>query len=202
MYNIRKYKNTNLTFMILLFSFILQLFSFSNVENILGVNGPLTFNKTKFELALSGTPDKNLYLHAYLPNGEAIETYNQKMSLLLIETDTELEEIVTSKIKDLAEYKKKDRNAQYSSREIKNGAEYIVEYTKCDYNGPKINLVEYNVSKVKRINTNGGKKAILIYTYSWRSYDEETTQFLNSLKEFKEDFILEMSSTEMPSVSI
>jgi hypothetical protein len=185
-----------------LIHFLLNIFQpTDNPNNILGVEGPLLFNKSKFELIQSTKPDDNMYKQEYLPKNEAIESYNQKMSLLLIETDTELEDIVTSKIKDLSEYKKKDHNALYSSKEIKNGAEYIVEFTKCDYNGPKVTLVEYNVSKVKRINTNGGKKAILIYTYTWRSYDDETTLFLSSLKNFKEEFILEMSNTETPSVS-
>lgn len=173
-----------------------------SVENILGVEGPLVFNKTSFELNLSGHPDNNMYLQAYLPKNESIESYNQKLSLLLIETDTEIEEVISSKIKELSDYKKKDHNALFSSREIKNGAEYIVEFTKCDYSGVKVNLVEYNVSRIKRINTNGGKKAILIYTYSWRSYDEETTLFLATLKNFKEEFIAEMTTKEIPSVSI
>jgi hypothetical protein len=187
---------------IYILSFFINLVHFLfPVSDAIGVQGPLTFNKTKFELAVSLSPDDGMYVQSYLPKSEVIETYNQKMSILLIDTDKEIEEIVTKKTKDLAELKKLDHNTAFTSREINSGKEYIVEFTTCESEKNKIILVEYNVSKVQRIKTTSGKNAILIYTYTWRSYDDETTHFLATISSFKDEFITEMSSAIVPAVS-
>jgi hypothetical protein len=186
---------------LLILSFFINLFQINeNVADVLGVQGPLMFNKTKFELAVSLSPDDGMYVQSYLPKSEVIETYNQKISILIIDTDKEVEEIITKKAKDLAELKKIDHNTAYSSREVNSGRDYIIEFTTCEYEGKKLNLVEFNISKVHKIKTASGKPAIVIYTYTWRSYDEETTQFLATIGNFKEEFITEMTHASIPDV--
>lgn len=182
-------------------SFIFNLFiSNANVGDALGVQGPLTFNKISFDLAESTKIDEKVYVQSYLPKNETMENFNQKLSILIIDTDKEIEEVVLKKTKDLAELKKIDHNTSFSSREINSGKEYILEYTTCEYANKKLNLVEYNVSKIHRIKTLSGKNAVMIYTYSWRSYEDETTLFLSTLDRFKEEFIADMTHTPVPAV--
>ena len=83
-------------------SFLISFFgSYKNIDDLIGVKGPLVFNKTEFQLSLSGQPEKNLTLHVYLPKGEDLDTYNQKVSLIVLDTKKDVDGVIKAKLKDL-----------------------------------------------------------------------------------------------------
>ena len=67
-------------------------------QNVLGVAESIKFAKTEFKLALSGVPENGMYMHIYLPEGEDVVNYNEKLSLMVIQTDTTASQIVRKKI--------------------------------------------------------------------------------------------------------
>jgi hypothetical protein len=190
--------------MILYFiSFLATFFNFQgDVDDLLGVKGPLQFNKSDFNLYLSGQPEKNMTLHVYLPKGEDLDNYNQKMSLIVLNTKKDVDGVIKDKLKELATHKKTDFNCSYSNSDLVEGKESIVEYLKSESNGKKLSEAEYTISRVKWLSDNDQGNYILIYTYSWRTYEAEAVDMIKNLKSYKADFIQEMSKLELPVVKV
>lgn len=180
----------------------LHFFSLVDVADLIGVKGPIHFHKTEFELALSGNPDNGMYLHVYLPKGENIETYNQKMSILVIKSNKDINEIIKSKLKDLALRKKKDFNCQYSNNELIEGKEFLVEAITTESNDKSVSEAEYTLSRVTHLESTDTEHTILIYSYSWRTYDSESQDLLKNIHSFKQDYIEEISKATLPVVKI
>jgi len=171
-----------------------------NVENLLGVNGPLTFNKTEFNLSLSGKPEKNMVLHVYLPKGEDLDNYNQKTTLILLNSKKDIDGVIKDKIKDLAQRQKLDFNCTYSVQEMVEGKESMIEYVQTESDGKKLSEAEYSLSRVKWLSENDNGNYILIYTYTWRTYDAEAQDMIKNIKSYRTDFLNELSKKELPEV--
>lgn len=175
---------------------------YQNVDDLLGVKGPLSFNKTEFHLALSGHPEKGMSLHTYLPKGEDLDNYNQKISLIVLYTKKDINGVIKSKLKDLATRQKTDFNCTYSTHDILEGKETIVEYVQTEGKDKKLSEAELNISRLKWLSDSDDGNFILIYTYSWRTYDDEAVDMIKNIKTYKSDFVQELSKKEMPSVRI
>lgn len=184
-------------------SIILGLFSFQeNVNDLLGVAGPLQFNKSDFHLYLSGQPEKNMTLHVYLPKGEDLDNYNQKVSLIVLNTKKDVDGVIKDKLKDLAIRKKTDFNCTYSNLDLVEGKESIVEFIQTEVNGRKLSEAEFNISRVKWLTDTDHGNYILIYTYSWRTYDDEAVDMVKNINTYKADFIQEISKKELPEIKV
>jgi hypothetical protein len=184
-------------------SIILGLFSFQeNVNDLLGVKGPLQFNKSDFQLYLSGQPEKNMTLQVYLPKGEDLDNYNQKLSLIVLNTNKDVDGVIKDKLKGLATRKKTDLNCNYSVTDVNDGKESIVEFIQTEGSGKKLSEAEFNISRVKMLSSNDKGNYLLIYTYSWRTYEAEAVDMVKNIATYKSDFILELSKKEMPEVKM
>lgn len=173
-----------------------------NLEDLLGVKGPLQFNKTDFHLYLSGRPEKNMTLHVYLPKGEDLDNYNQKLSLTLLNTKKDVVGVIKDKIKALAARQKTDFNCKFSSRDLVEGKETIIDYTQSESDGKKLSEAEINVSRVKWLSDHDNGSYILVYTYSWRTYDAEAVDMIKNINSYKVEFLQEISQKEVPQVKI
>lgn len=184
-------------------SLILGLFSFQeNVNDLLGVAGPLQFNKSDFHLHLSGKPEKNMTLHVYLPKGEDLDNYNQKLSLIVLNTKKDVDGVIKDKLKDLATRKKTDFNCTFSNQDLVEGKESIVEFIQTEVNGKNLSEAEFNISRVKWLTDTDNGNYILIYTYSWRTYEAEAVDMVKNINTYKADFIQEISKKEMPEIKV
>jgi hypothetical protein len=184
-------------------SFLISILgSYENIDDLIGVKGPLVFNKTEFQLSLSGQPEKNLTLHVYLPKGEDLDTYNQKVSLIVLDTKKDVDGVIKAKIKDLVARQKTDFNCTYSAIDLVEGKEMLVEYIQTEMNGKKLSEAEFHISRVKWLTDHNNGSYMLIYTYSWRTYDEEATDMIKNIQTYKTEFIQELSKKEMPEVRL
>jgi len=184
-------------------SIFLQLFhSTENTTDLLGVQGPLQFNKTEFQLSLSGKPEKNMTIHIYLPKGEDLDNYNQKLSLLVINTKKDVDGVVKAKLKELTERQKLDFNCKFSANDLVEGKEMLVEYIQSETNGKSLSEAEYSVSRIKWLTDSDDGNYIMIMTYSWRTYEAEAVDMIKNLSTYKTEFIQEMSKKELPEVKL
>lgn len=184
-------------------SFLIKCLGFqSNIDDLIGVKGPLQFNKTEFHLSLSGQPEKNMTLHVYLPKGEDLDNYNQKLSLIVLNTKKDVDGVVKAKLNDLATRKKLDFNCNYSTQDIVEGKDVLVEYIQTETNNKKLSEAEFNISRVKWLTDHDNGSYLLIYTYSWRTYDEEAVDMLKNIQTYKLEFIQELGKKEMPDVRL
>lgn len=172
-----------------------------SAKDMIGVPGPLNFNKTSFELTLTEHPKSNVYIQMYFAKGENFDNYNQMLTLYLIDTTMVLEESMNRKLKELKDRKKSDLNCFYHITEDKDGKYFIIDYLTTETENRKLTSAEYNVFKYQTVQL-ANRTAILVYAYSWKSYDEESKQFINAINGFRNDFINEIISTKTPSVSL
>lgn len=189
---------------ILLSCIILQSFTTVTTDPIdrIGVKGPLTFDKTAFNLAWSSNPNKGYYVQEYLPKGEKVENFNQMLSIQLLEADISFNDVVGQKLRELNDRKKTDPICNYQVIENPDAKEVIVDFLIGESKNDKMTIVEFNVYRYKQLELSEGKKAIILYFYAKRGYGEGITSFLQTLKTERTKYINEMIGTDIPKVSI
>ena len=182
------------------------LFSFTTISDNpvdrIGVKGPLEFNQTNFKLVWTDHPNDNYYIQEYLPDGEKVESFNQMLTIHLFDTDIETKDAVGQKVKELTERKKTDAVCNYQVTESPDGKEFIVDFLLGESKNDKMTIVEFNVYRYKQIEISKKKKAIIVYAYSKRSYGDEITNFFKTLKADRTNYLNQMISADIPSVTI
>ena len=97
---------------------------------------------------------------------------------------------------------KTDPICNYQVIENTDAKEFIVDFLIGESKNDKMTIVEFNVYRYKQLELPEGKKAIILYFYSKRSYGERITPFLQTLKTERTKYINEMIRTDIPKVSI
>jgi hypothetical protein len=182
------------------------LFAFTTLKekpiDRLGVKGPLEFNKVNFNLAWTDKPSNIYYIQEYLPEGEKLENFNQMLTIHLFDTDVKTKDAVGQKIKELTERKKTDAVCNYQVTESPDGKEFIVDFLLGESKDDKMTIVEFNVYRYKQIEISNKKKAIIVYAYSKRSYGDDITNFFKTLKADRTNYLNQMISAEIPTVTV
>lgn len=190
----------------LLIGVSILLLSFNKLENNpvdkLGVAGPLSFNEKTFKLAWTDHPTDSYYIQEYLPEGETTAHFNEMLTIHFFNTNIKLKDAVKQKINELNERKKTDGVCNYLITESPDGKEFIVDFLLGESEGDAMTTVEFNVYRYKQIEVSKKQKAIVVYAYSKRSYGDEITNFFKTLKNDRMEYINQMISAEIPSISI
>ena len=153
----------------------------------IGVTGPLTFNKTAFNLAWTSKPTDTYYIQEYLPKNETAEHFNQMLSIFLLAADIKPSDAVQQKINELNDRKSPDKK------------EYMVDFVLGD---SKTDVEEFNIYRYKQIDLGNKGKALLVYAYSKRAYGNAITPFLKNLKSDRTNLLNVMSTSEIPTIKI
>ena len=188
-----------------LFILITVLSSFifsSNPVDKLGVEGPLTFNKTSFNLAFSDKPNESYYIQEYLPTGEKSENFNQMLTIHLFNTDIELKNAVQQKVKELNKRKRTDLTCKYMINESPDGKEFMIDFLLGESKSNEMTIAEFNIYRYKQIDINEKGKGVLVYAYSKRAYGDDIISFYKNLKTDRTALLNEMISSKMPVVQI
>ena len=190
----------------LLVSLSLFLLSFTiftdTTDDRLGVKGPLEFNDVKFNLAWSDKPSEMYYIQEYLPEGEKLESFTQMMTIHLFVTDIKTKDAVQQKIKELNKRKKTDAVCNYEVTESPDGKEFMLDFLMGESKNDEMTIVEFNVYRYKQIEISNNKKAIIVYTYTKRSYGEDITDFFKTLGDDRTNYLKQMISADIPTVKI
>ncbi len=184
---------------------LLVLMSFTKTANDavdrIGVKGPLTFNKTIFNLAWTSKPTDDYYIQEYLPDSENVDHFNQMLTIYLLKSDSKLKSAVNQKVKELEERKKTDASCNYMVTESPGAKEYMVDFILGEFKDDKMTVLEFNIYRYKQVDLGNGKKGILAYAYSRRTYDDITTVF-KALREERITLLNTMIAYEMPAITI
>ena len=183
-------------------SILLFAFTANNVTDYLSVAGPLKFNQTDFELKWSDKPNDNYYIQEYLPKGENLSDFNQMLTIHLFDTDIKLKDAVSQKVKELNKRKETDAVCNYQVTESPDGKEFIVDFLLGESKDDKMTIVEFNTYHYRQIELSKKHKAIAVYAYSKRSYGDDITDFLKTLKDDRNSHLNEMISLKKPAISL
>lgn len=170
-------------------------------EDRINVKGPLKFSDLNFDLAWSARPSDAYYIQEYVPAGESVENFHQMLTIHLFNVGIDPRDAVQQKVQELERRKTTDVVCNYAVTESPDGKEFIVDFLLSESKAEKI-VAEFNVYRYKQVDLGPGKKGILVYAFSKRSYGDQVTDFLKSLKTARSAYLNQMISAEMPVVSI
>lgn len=185
-------------------SIVLMSFSAINEEPIerIGVNGPLEFNTTDFLLAWTAHPNENYYVQEYLPKNETVDHFNELLTVHVFVMDVSVDAGIQQKINELTKRKETDKACNFNVLKSPDGKESILDCLLSTQKNDKIDVVEFVIYRYKQIELKNNKKALLIYAYSKRSYDEKIMAFLKNLKNERMTLLNVMTAKKLPEISI
>ncbi len=191
-------KNIYLLIFLLLTSVTTQ----AQVIDRIGVKGPIEFNKTKFSLAWSEKPNPNYFVQEYLPKNETVEKFNELITVNVFVMDITVENAIQQKVNELTKRKETDKVSNFSVINSPDGKESILDcILSADKNG-ELDIVEFIIYRYKQIELENNQKALLIYSYSKRSYGKNITSFLKKLGNQRTELINIMISQELPKIEL
>lgn len=168
----------------------------------IGVKGPLSFNKTIFDLAWTSKPTNTYYVQEYLPHNENADHFNQMLSIFLLTEDVKAADAVQQKIGELEARKKMDLTCNYIVNQSPDGKEYMVDFVIGESKNDKMEIEEFNIYRYKQVSLANSKKGLLVYAYSKRAYGDDVTIFLKNLKTDRKNLLNSMVASEIPPVTV
>ncbi|MBQ8050347.1 MAG: hypothetical protein IJ197_02065 [Bacteroidaceae bacterium] len=168
----------------------LSMFSQETID-YLNVGKTIKFGKQKLSLAWSSHPVDYYYIQEWLPKGENFDNYSQMFTLSLHFSE-ELTPLIAAQNKaaELEERGKNDKICHYNI--LENGDEYIVDFLVSDTENGLVKIVEHDVHHYKQV-ISYGKKALQLTFISERSYGDDIMPFLQSLKDRRENVIMDLT---------
>ncbi|MBW4362826.1 hypothetical protein [Flavobacterium taihuense] len=190
----------------LLYLTTIILMSFSTIQNEpierIGIKGPIEFNKTVFSLAWSEKPNANYYVQEYLPKNETVEKFNELITVNVFVMDVSVENGIQQKVNELTKRKETDKVCNFSVINSPDGKESILDCILSSEKNGELEIVEFIIYRYKQIELENHKKALLIYSYSKRSYGENITPFLKKLGTERTDLLNVMIAKELPNIKL
>ncbi|MEO6000898.1 MAG: hypothetical protein ABIN89_28895 [Chitinophagaceae bacterium] len=187
---------------------ILTLVSFKIKDNTLQVKdyfaipGPITYNKTPFNLSWSDHPNDTYYRQGYIPANEKEQTYTKMISVEAVIGAVNIKDIVKAKTNELDQRKQIDPLTNYQVIVNKATGEYLLDFVVSQSIGDKKAVVEWNAYRYVTLKNIPGKKGILLFSYSKRGYGNGTTNFLKSLKTERSTEINNFAAYKVPDVKL
>jgi len=168
----------------------------------LSVPGPISFEKTDYNLVWTSHPLDNYYKQEYIERGDSVEKFKTLILLDLITGNTKIKDVVAIKIAELKKLKKTNPVVQFEVFE--NKGEYMLDFLVSENtpDGKLVSIVERNVYRYKTIVDNSGKKRVLLFGVSERSYGDDIDNFFAKLKTNRDDLINEVGTFKIPDITI
>ena len=174
------------------------------VQNLLGVQGPIVFEKTSFNISWSSHPSPNYYKHEYLAKGQKPNQYKEMFMIeFLADESASPKNLAMDKIARTNELKKTDPYAFAESlKEDKNGNDVIIDFILSDAKDKKVNIVEWNTYRYIKTTTKDGKKGLLLLAISRRGYGKSIPTFLSSIKSGKNTTVAALAKYKIPEITL
>lgn len=171
------------------------------VTDYLGIPGPVTLNKINYSLAWSSHPSSTYYKQEYIPAGEKVERFNKMILVEVLTGDAKPADLAAARINELNEMKKSNPMVNYEM--FQKDGEIIIDFLLSDNaaNG-KINILERNVYRYKAITDKSGKKGVMLFGASERSYGNAAEAFLIALKKNKSVLVNAVAAFVLPQVTL
>ena len=168
----------------------------------LGVGGPISFDKVNYNLAWTSHPADNYYKQEYLAKGDAIEKFKKLILLEILIGNTAVKDIVAAKISELKQMKLSNPLVQYEAFE--KGGEVILDFLVSQNvaDGKSVSIVERNVYRYKSLVEKTGKKGVLLFAVSERSYGNDIDRFLSNLKARRFDLVTLVGAFNIPAITV
>ena len=171
--------------------------------NYLNVSGPIVFNSSSYDFVWSSHPSPTYYKHEYLKKGETVQKFNTMVMVELLTGTTTPKDLVANKVAELKTMQSTNPYVQFETFFNKDSNEYILDFlvTANSADNKEITIAERNVYRYKVYSENG-KKGVLLFAVSTRSYGDNVTKFLQSLKGSRMDLVNKVKAFTVPAIVI
>lgn len=182
------------------------LMSFSTFQNEpverIGVKGPIVFKNTRFYLARAQRPNVDYYIQEYVPIDENVKRFNQLITISVLIRNVSLEGAVQQKAGELNKRMETDKVCNYSINKGPDGKDSIIDCVLSYEKEGEIAAAEFVIYRFEQIQLQEHANAILIYSYSKRSYETDIYDFFTSLPNARKELLNLMSLQELPKIRI
>lgn len=165
-------------------------------EDAIGIPGPIGFEETDFALAWTSNPAPTYFKQEYLPEGETVEAYNQMFMVDVLTEGATPESAAADMIAGLEQRKANDPVVNYDMVANDATGELILDFLLSDSSSGTI-IVEWNAYRYVPLG-NG----FALYAISRRGYDDEASQFIGDLKDWRGASIAALATMELPEVQL
>lgn len=168
----------------------------------LNVPGPILIDGKSHVLSWASNPSAGFYKQEYIPAGDDLNKFRSMVLLDVSVGNFQLKDIVSAKIAELKKMKESNPLVNYEIFQ-KNG-EYLLDFllSANAADSKTIDIVERNIYRYKIFTDRSGKKGILLFGVSVRSYGNDIDNFLKALKTGKATLLNEIAQYNIPAVSI
>jgi hypothetical protein len=170
-------------------------------KDYLNVPGPIKFDNVSYNLAWSANPVENYYKQEYITKGDSLERFNKMVLIDVLEDTLQVKDLVYMKINSLEKRKKEDAVVNYKLIQSPDSTEYIVDFVLSE-GTPKVDFVEWNAYRYTAFTGKSGKKGVLLFGISIRSYGNNVPDFFGSLRDTRDKIITELMNYKIPPVVI
>lgn len=173
------------------------------VTDYLNIPGPVVFNKVAYNLSWSSHPAAYYYKHEYIAKRDIADKYKTMLLFDVITGESNLKAVVSAKIEELKKIKESNPIVNYEVFDNQKSGEYMLDFLISE-NKPdgNINILERNVYRYKSFTDKNGKKGIVLFGVSTRSYGKDADAFLASLKSIKSILVTAVLQFNIPAINI
>ncbi len=114
--------------------------------------------------------------------------------------DYKLDDVVSLKVAELEQRKKKDPLVNYEIHNNPDKTEYLVDFLLSEGKS-KITTVEWNAYRYRLFTDKSGKHGVMIFGLRVREYNQ-TEAFLNSLGDIRNQEISSIEDAQLPTIQL
>ncbi len=159
------------------------------------------FNNSSFHLAFTDHSWDYYHIQEYVPPGQAVDSYTQMVTLLLFANHSSAHDAISGLVMELNERKKTVAVCNYETFDNADNNEYIIDLTVGETTGDNMMMIEFNVYRYTQVDLPDGRKAVFVYGYRRRSFEDDITGFSNELQMNKTEYINKLIAIELPKVT-
>jgi hypothetical protein len=173
------------------------------MTDYLKVPGPVVFDQTPYHLSWTSHPSATFYKQEYLPKGETADQFRSMLLIDVVSGKLGVSDAVAAKLAEIKKIKETNPAVYYETFDNTKTGEYMIDFL-LTANTPdgKINIAERNVYRYKAITDAAGRKAVLLFGVSIRSYNDGTTAFIAALKTNKKELVNQVAHFTIPVIKL
>jgi hypothetical protein len=191
---------TILPLFVLLFSF--RSLPIQEVQDKLGIKGPLEFNKKSFFLNQSLQPTKHEHIQVYLPSGQKLVDFKEKLSVQVYADRADLRKHFMATKEAIEKMCSEDPYYTQFVMEPKNKEERILFYTSSNSEKGKLLYTDFTIVRIANVSLEANKTALMQYVYTRRQYGEQEQSEPSMLAAENSGLVSQFSFLNLPSLQL
>lgn len=165
-------------------------------EDTIGIPGLISFEGTEFSLAWTSNPEATYFKQEYLPEGETVEAYAQMFILDVLTEGATPESAAAAMIAGLEQRKADDPVVNFDMIANDATGELILDFLVSDTSSGTI-IVEWNAYRYVPFGD-----GLVLYAISRRGYDDDASDFIRGLADWRMASIEALAAMELPAVAL